>query len=99
MAFKLIEDVGLDIPVVVCDVCAKPVDFWRDLASGARGTLQSPGAVVIHHAACPTTEILHVPLIEFFSMIVVRCRIGDVGSDGVTEKATVEFPINGGFRA
>lgn len=88
--FKLMDG---DFPVIVCSVCNQPIyDMWSDQASGSHG-----GNVVIHHAKCPTTEPLHMTLVEFFGLFGTKNRIGDLGSDGVTDTLRVTFPTNGGF--
>jgi hypothetical protein len=93
MAFKLIQDGERDFPVLMCDVCGNRIfDIFGDLASGHDG-----GPVVIHHKACPTTETLHVSIRQFFIMVMMRNRVGDLASDGVTEKITIEMPIEEGF--
>lgn len=92
MAFKLMQENGVDHPVLVCDVCGNRIyDPFGDLASGTRvnGGL---GNVVIHHRACPTTEEVHLSLVKFFALFATKGRYGDLASDGLTEKAIL--PIN-----
>lgn len=97
MAFKLTQDGSGDVPVLACDVCGERIwDIFGDLASATRvnGKL---GNIVIHHKACLTDEQLHMTLIVFFRLFATKNRIGDVASDGVTERTTLEIPFGEGF--
>lgn len=95
MAFKLTQESGRDLPTVMCDVCGNRIyDLWGDLVSGSLG-----GNLIVHHKACVTTEPLHTTVAKFFGMLIARNRIGDLGSDGTTDKITLELPTTEGFVA
>lgn len=98
MAFKMAQEGGKDCPTLICGVCGEPIwDVWSDLASGTRPPDGLGGAVVLHHRACPTTEPNHVTLAQFFFMYLSRRRVGDLASNGASEKVTLEFPSNTSF--
>ncbi len=93
MAFKLTQE-GRDFPVLICDICGERIiDLWSDLVSGSRTT----GNVVIHHRACPTTEPVHTTIIKFFGMFLALNRVGDLASDGVVEKISLESLVDERF--
>jgi hypothetical protein len=93
MAMKLIIANGEDKPCLVCDVCGKLIqDMWSDKVSGSRGTEDSPGNVVFHHATCPTQEPLQATVADFFWMFMARNRVGDLGSQGLEDAVILSRP-------
>ena len=96
MSIKLDVDMG-DFPVLLCDVCGlRLCDPFGDLASTTK-TPGTPSEIVLHHAACSTDKTDHMPIMEFFKLLMVRNRFGDLGSDGAMYRLTSEFPMSGGF--
>ena len=96
MSIKLDADSN-DFPVLICDVCGlRLCDPFGDLASTTR-TAGTPSEIVLHHAACVTDKADHMPVMEFFKLLMIRNRFGDVGSDGVNDRLISEFPTGGGF--
>jgi hypothetical protein len=95
--FKLMQEGGSDFPVLICDVCSQRIaDLWNDLASGSHvdGGL---GNVVIHHKKCPTQEPLHMPLVDFFGLFMVKNRIGDLATCDTVERISLNHEVGGGF--
>lgn len=100
MSFKLYSDAMVDLPMLVCDTChEKIVDVWNDKASGSPGSDGKVTDVVIHHAKCAGAGSVHIPLIDFLKLLVVQYRLGSLGSNGVTDKVTLEYPSGKGFEA
>jgi hypothetical protein len=98
MAFKLYSDASLDQPVILCDVCSQPMhDLWGGKATGTPTNDGQLSVLTLHHAACSASGAVTISLIEFFRLFVITNRVGDVGSDGVLEKACVEYPMGKGF--
>jgi len=100
MPFKLRADSLMDQPLLACDVCGEPIyDFWNAKASGDRVPDGSVTAVTVHHPACAAAGAVHIPLMDFLQLFVSRNRLGDVGSDGVLDRVSVECPMNRRFEA
>ena len=98
MAFKLYSGSSVDQPILMCDVCGlKIVDVWNDQATASPGHDGQVVDVTVHHAACPATGAVSMPLIDFLRLFVSRSRLGDVASDGTTDKVYVECPTKGMF--
>lgn len=98
MAFKLYSDQLTDLPYLACDVCGQRiVDVWSDKASGSPTNDGKISEVVVHHAACKAPGALQIPLINFLRLFVIGNRIGNVGSDGKTDRLIVEYPTGKGF--
>jgi hypothetical protein len=98
MGFKLRSDSISDMPIICCDVCDQPIfDIWNDKVTGTPTNGQTTD-VTIHHAACTSPPgSVTMSLIEFLKLFVTQNRVGDLGSDGTTEKVTVEYPTGKGF--
>lgn len=97
MAFKLYSDSLGDRPLLVCDVCGlNIVDLWNDKATGSP-VPSGITDVIIHHAACVASGTVTIPLIDFVRLFTVANRPGDMGSDGIVDKVSVEYPMGKGF--
>lgn len=99
MAFKLYSDAQMDQPLFACDVCGqKIIDIWSDKATGSPSHDGQVTDVVVHHAACiPSAGTVTILLVDFLRLLVIGNRPGDLGSDGVTDKLSVEYPSGKGF--
>lgn len=98
MAFKLFIDETGDYPHLLCDVCGQKVnDFWNGKATSTPGGVGQASDIVVHHPTCVAAGTVSISLIEFLRLFAVKNRIGDVSSDGVKDKATLEYPMGKGF--
>lgn len=99
MPFKLYSDAQVDQPLFACDVCSqKIIDIWSDKATGSPSHNGQVTDVTIHHAACvPPPGTVTILLVDFFRLLVMGNRPGDLASDGVTDKLCVEFPAGKRF--
>lgn len=92
MIFKLLSDVKQDIPFLVCEVCKERIlDLDSDKATGTPGRDGKVVDVVTHHAKCAATGTVSMPLRDFMKLFAVQHRLGDLGSDGKTDKIAVEL--------
>jgi len=98
MSFKLQSDGKTDYPTLVCDVCGQKIfDIWSDKATSSPAKDQTVD-VQIHHAKCQASGTVTIPLIEFLRFFVVQNRVGDLGSNGIVDKVSVEYPTGKGFK-
>lgn len=99
MAFKLYSDAQVDQPLIACDVCSERIaDVWNAKVTGSPGSNGQVTDVTVHHAACvPPPGAVTITLINFLRLFVIQNRLGDAGSDGVTEHLTVHYPAGKGF--
>lgn len=98
MAFKLYSDKVSDLPFLACDVCGQRiVDVWGDKATGTPSNDGKVSEVVVHHAACKATGAVQIPLVDFLRLFVISNRIGNLASDGKTDRLSVEYPSGKGF--
>lgn len=98
MAFKLYSDKITDLPHLACDVCGQRiVDVWNEKATGTPTGDGKVSEVVVHHAACKATGTVTIPLVDFLRLFVIGIRIGNLASDGKTDRLSVEYPTGKGF--
>lgn len=98
MIFKMLSDAKMDVPFLVCEVCKERVfDLDNDKATGTPGHDGKIVDVVIHHAKCAATGTVSMPLRGFMSLFAVQHRLGDLGSDGKTDKIVLEVPTGRRF--
>lgn len=99
MAFKLYSDAQVDQPLICCDVCGeKIVDVWSDKATSTPSGNGQVTDVTVHHAACvPPAGAVTIPLIDFLRLLTIQNRIGNLGSNGVVDRLSVEYPTGKGF--
>lgn len=100
MGFKLYSDPTVDRPMFACDVCGQQiVDIWNDKATGSPSHDGQVTDVTIHHRTCQASGTVTMLLIDFIRLLVVSTRPGDLGSNGVLDKVSVEYPMGRGFVA
>jgi hypothetical protein len=102
MGFKVYSDSLGDVPYFVCDICGQRIgDFFSDLASGSKGSGQTPGNVTIHHKTCalPSPAPVNMALGDFLALVLSKNRVGSLGNIGTMNRVTIEIPLKKEFES